>query len=74
MTAPGTIEAAQGRWLEILAALGIDENYLRNRHGPCPICGGKDRFRWDNKWDNGEYYCQQCGPGNGMLLLRKLKG
>jgi len=74
MTAPGTIEAAQGRWFEILSTLGIDESYLRKKPGPCPICGGKDRFRWDNKWDNGEYYCQQCGPGVGMLLLRKFKG
>ena len=71
---PSTIGAAQGRWFEILSVLGIGENFLRNRHGPCPICGGKDRFRWDDKWENGDYYCNQCGPGNGMLLLRKFKG
>ena len=44
-----TIDAAQGRWREILSALGIDESYLRTKPGPCPICGGKDRFRWDNE-------------------------
>lgn len=27
------------------------------RHGPCPICGGKDRFRVDNKDDDGTWYC-----------------
>ena len=42
--------AAHGRWPEILAALGIDPAALRNRHGPCPGCGGRDRFRFD---DNG---------------------
>lgn len=74
MTAPSTIEAAQGHWFEILSRFGIDEEYLRNKHGPCPICGGKDRFRWDDKNGSGSYYCNQCGPGTGMLLLRKSKG
>ena len=69
-----TIEAAQGRWFEVLSALAIGEDFLKNRHGPCPLCGGKDRFRWDNRDGSGSYYCNQCGPGSGMLLLRKFKG
>lgn len=44
----GTVERARGRWREILPQLGIDTSYLRTRHGPCPLCGGKDRFRWDD--------------------------
>lgn len=69
-----TAEAARGRWYEILIALGVDESYLVNRHGPCPICGGKDRYRFDDKDGTGSYYCNQCGPGDGLLLLRKLHG
>jgi putative DNA primase/helicase len=69
-----TVDAAKGHWFEILSTLGIDKSFLRNRHGPCPICAGRDRFRWDDKDGSGSYYCNQCGPGNGMLLLRKLNG
>ena len=38
--------AAQYRWPEIHTALGIDPRYLKNKHQPCPACGGKDRFRY----------------------------
>src|SRR5258707_14800546 len=69
-----TIERARGRWLEILPRFGIAPTYLQNRHGPCPICGGKDRFRFDDKDGSGSYYCNQCGPGPGIMLVRKLHG
>jgi putative DNA primase/helicase len=69
-----TIERARGRWKDILPQLGIDATYLKNRHGPCPLCGGKDRFRFDDKDGSGSYFCNQCGPGNGIILIRKLKG
>ncbi len=39
-----TVDAARGHWPDILVRFGIDESYLRNRHGPCPLCGGRDRF------------------------------
>ena len=68
-----TIERACGRWQEILPQLGIDTRFLRNKHGPCPICGGKDRFRFDDRDGSGSYYCNQCGPGPGLVLIRKLK-
>ena len=75
MKAPlNTVERAIGRWLEILPQLGIAPQFLQNRHGPCPLCGGKDRFRYDNKNGDGTYYCNQCGAGTGLLLLRKLHG
>jgi putative DNA primase/helicase len=69
-----TIERARGRWREILPQLGIDASYLKNRHGPCPLCGGRDRFRFDDKDGSGSYYCNQCGPGPGIMLVRELKG
>jgi putative DNA primase/helicase len=67
-----TIEGARGRWGEILPRLGVDRRFLVNRHGPCPICGGKDRFRYDDRAGTGSYICNQCGAGVGMILLRKL--
>jgi putative DNA primase/helicase len=69
-----TIERARGRWQEILPQLGIDARFLRNKPGPCPMCGGKDRFRFDDRDGSGSYYCNQCGPGPGLVLLRKLHG
>lgn len=66
-----TLDRARGRWREILPALGIEHRFLVNKHGPCPICGGRDRFRFDDKHGEGSYYCNQCGPGSGVILLRK---
>jgi phage/plasmid primase-like uncharacterized protein len=40
-----TIERARGRWKEILPQVGIDAIYLKNWHGPCPLCVC-DRFRF----------------------------
>ena len=66
-----TVERARGRWREILLQLGVAEHFLVNRQGPCPMCGGKTRFRFDDK-DEGWFYCNQCGPGPGIILLRKM--
>src|SRR3954462_2176603 len=70
----GTIERARGRWREILSQLGIDSRFLVNKHGPCPLCGGRDRFRFDDKDGTGSYYCNQCGAGVGVILIRNLHG
>jgi len=64
-------EQVNGKWFHILSCLGIDQDYLQDKHGPCPLCGGKDRFRWDDKQGRGTYYCQ-CGPGDGFQMLMKL--
>jgi putative DNA primase/helicase len=67
-----TPERARGHWREILPLLGVDERFLTGRHGPCPMCGGKDRFRFTDKDRDGWFICNQCGPGSGILLLRRL--
>lgn len=67
-------EIATGRWAGILMHFGVDESFLKNKHGPCPICNGKDRFRWDNKEGRGGFICNQCGSGDGFKLLELLKG
>lgn len=53
--------------------MGIGEQYLSNKHGPCPICGGKDRFRFVGD-ANGLFFCNQCGHGDGFDLIRKVRG
>src|SRR5262245_42066156 len=68
-----TMDRAHGRWPQILAQLGVDTKFLRKAKGPCPVCGGKDRFRFDDRGE-GWFYCNQCGPGTGIVLLRRLNG
>ena len=67
-------EIATGRWPAILMQFGIEERFLRNKHGECPLCGGKDRYRFDDKLGRGSWICNQCGAGDGFALLEKFKG
>lgn len=71
---PSAAEIATGRWPGLLASFGVEAQFLRNKGGPCPICGGKDRFRFDNKDGRGTFICNQCGAGDGYRLLELLKG
>ena len=64
----------ESHWPEILAALGIDPRFLIRQHGPCPACGGKDRFRFDDREGRGTFYCNQCGAGDGLRLLQNVFG
>ena len=70
---PDIKDRAVGRWRGILAGLGMDAKGLSGRHGPCPICGGKDRFRFDDKEGRGTFFCSQCGSGNGVDLVMRWK-
>lgn len=63
------IEAARGKWHGILPQFGIATRFLSKQRGPCPICGGKDRYFWDNKEGRGTFYCNQCGAGSGVQLV-----
>lgn len=65
---------AHGRWAGILEQFGIPAEALVNRHGPCPLCGGTDRFRFDDRNGSGEYFCNGCGAGDGFMLLEKSAG
>ena len=56
---------AQGRWPGILAALGVPSEALCNRHQPCPACGGRDRYRFDDKGGNGTFICTHYNNGGG---------
>lgn len=68
-------ERAQGRWRSILPALGVSSDFLRGKHGPCPLCReGKDRFRFDDKGGNGSWICSHCGAGDGTKLVMLVNG
>jgi putative DNA primase/helicase len=69
-----TVDRARGHWRDILLALGVEPGFLSGRHGPCPVCGGKDRFRFTDKDGDGWFFCNQCGRGPGIVLLRRLHG
>lgn len=69
-----TADEAVGRWPGILQQLGVDPAYLSKKHGPCPICGGKDRYRFDDKGGRGTWYCSRCGAGDAFQLLQAVLG
>ena len=64
-------ERARGRWQGILPAIGISENFLKRKNGPCPMCGGKDRWRFTDIDGKGTWYCNNCHGGNGIALVMK---
>jgi len=66
-----------GNWQNaILALTGLDLRSVNpKKHGPCPMCGGTDRFRFDDRKPkaqradgSGGYFCNGCGGGDGMKL------
>ncbi|HBX8305052.1 TPA: DNA primase [Klebsiella pneumoniae] len=63
--------AAAGRWPYVLAGLSIDVPDSSRRHSPCPACGGKDRFRFDDN-GRGSFICNQCGAGDGLDLIKRV--
>lgn len=67
-------DAANGKWPSILKDAGLSDRQLSGRQSPCPMCGGKDRFRFDDKDGRGTYYCNACGAGDGYRLYQSLKG
>ena len=64
------MKQAVGRWRGILSHY-LDESYFTGKHGPCPLCGGKDRFRFIDKNGKGTWICSTCTPEteDGMSLL-----
>ncbi|WP_342006437.1 primase-helicase zinc-binding domain-containing protein, partial [Citrobacter sedlakii] len=70
MNVTETVKQACGHWPHILPALGV--KVIKNRHQACPVCGGSDRFRFDDKEGRGTWFCNQCGAGDGLKLVEKV--
>jgi len=71
---------AAGRWPDILRTVcGLDDKQLNPRvHGPCPQCGGTDRFRaLDDVAETGGLFCSQCFStrnGDGLAAVQWMNG
>jgi putative DNA primase/helicase len=70
-------------WPAIHAELGISQQYLRFKTiggkpkgipGPCPVCGGTDRYVYDLRYGRGDSHCRQCGHRDGFELLMGVHG
>ncbi|EGB6348522.1 DNA primase [Salmonella enterica] len=72
MNVTDTVKQACGHWPRILPALEV--TVIKNRHQACPVCGGSDRFRFDDKEGRGTWFCNQCGAGDGLKLVEKVFG
>ncbi|HDU4715507.1 primase-helicase zinc-binding domain-containing protein [Klebsiella aerogenes] len=72
MNVTETVKQACGHWPNILPALGV--KVIKNRHQSCPVCGGSDRFRFDDREGRGTWFCNQCGAGDGLKLVEKVFG
>ncbi|MDC9581330.1 AAA family ATPase [Xenorhabdus sp. PR6a] len=63
-------------WENLLPACGIDIP-ARGKHGPCPICGGTDRFHFIDDHHHGNWHCRQCDEpkyGDGLDLVARTQG
>lgn len=67
-------DIARGKWKNILPSLGVPIAFLNGKHQACPICGGNDRARFDDKRGEGLWYCNQCGAGDGVQLVMAVNG
>lgn len=72
--ADNIMRLTHGKWPGILMHFGVEERFLSGKNCPCPMCGGKDRFRFINKEGDGWWVCNQCGSGDGMDLLMATLG
>ena len=75
-------DLTNGRWPDLLMQLaGLTPDQLIDTHQPCPLCGGEDRYRFDDLNGTGSWYCNQCGGkdhtgggGSGMDMLMRRTG
>lgn len=77
------LDSARGRWREILTDAGLPAELLDSRNGgPCPRCGGTDRFNTLPRFEErGAVHCRHCftkgtdpRPGDGLASIRWLMG
>jgi len=59
-----------------ISAKRVASTYGGEFAGPCPLCGGSDRFRtWPEQGDTGKWWCRRCEKsGDGIQYLRETQG
>lgn len=67
------LEALQSRGLVMKKVAGANGGEWA---GPCPSCGGRDRFRcWPSQRGGGTFWCRQCGArGDAIQFFRVFEG
>jgi hypothetical protein len=67
---PRLAEAKLIPLMDIAERLGVSDLKRGGREwvGPCPVCGGRDRFGINP--DKGAWNCRHCGGGDGIGLIR----
>lgn len=65
------------RWISLLMSYGVPADRLTGEPCACPVCGGNDRFTYDNRRGRGDWVCRQCGDGkpmagDGLQLITRL--
>lgn len=69
------INACRGSWTEVIKGItSLPESVFNKKGQPCPMCGGKDRFRYTDRNGEGAYVCRHCGGGSGIDLCMKSTG
>jgi putative DNA primase/helicase len=68
-------DRCKDRWPSILMQLGLLSGpALKGMDSPCPVCGGRDRFRFSDR-GYGRWFCRGCGyGGDGVRLVMAIKG
>src|SRR6201999_4061759 len=54
------------QWISLLVSYGVPAERLTGKACACPVCGGTDRFTYDNKRGRGDWVCRQCNDGDVM--------
>lgn len=70
----GFMKDMRGRWKSALPHFNVSPKLLDGKHHPCPFCGGKDRFRFSDRHNDGWFYCNGCGNGSGWELASRAAG
>lgn len=66
----------RGHWGHVLSSIGVHSEFLVKRNGPCPACGGRDRFSFTDKDGSGSFVCRSHHRqgGDGFELVMHLLG
>jgi putative DNA primase/helicase len=60
------VKLSPEQWVALLQRYGVSATSLTGKGAPCPICGGNDRFTYDNKRGRGDWVCRKCNNGDRM--------
>ncbi|CAN7718951.1 primase-helicase zinc-binding domain-containing protein [Paraburkholderia hospita] len=65
------------QWISLLVSYGVPADRLTGDACACPVCGGDDRFTYDNNLGRGNWICRKCDngkpmAGDGLHLITRL--